>query len=102
MVGTRRQGGLGRGQAALPVGGRGDAGGGEVTWAPARRPAPPPQRPAREQREPGGGSDQAPDQPVEVWPTSAIRTALQGGDIETWKRIAAAMKRDPYGRAARQ
>jgi hypothetical protein len=39
---------------------------------------------------------------VEVWPTSAIRTALQGGDIETWKRIAAALKRDPYGRTARQ
>lgn len=73
-----------------------------MTLASDRRPAPPPQEPAREQVEPGGGSDQAPDQPVEVWPTSAIRTALQGGDIETWKRIAAALKRDPYGRTARQ
>jgi hypothetical protein len=39
---------------------------------------------------------------VEFWPTSAIRSALQGGDIDTWKRIAAALKRDPYGRTARQ
>jgi hypothetical protein len=59
---------------------------------------PPPQRPADEQRRPGGD----PEQPVEFWSTSAIRSALQGGDIETWKRIAAALKRDPYGRTARQ
>jgi hypothetical protein len=73
-----------------------------VTLASDRRPAPPPERPADEQRGPGGGSDQAPDQPVEFWPTSAIRSALQGGDIDTWKQIAAALKRDPYGRTARQ
>jgi hypothetical protein len=47
-----------------------------------------------------GGADV--DQPVELWPTSAIRSAMQGGDIGTWKRIAAALKRDPYGRTARQ
>jgi hypothetical protein len=73
-----------------------------VTLASDRRPAPPPQRPAGEQRRPGGGSAPDPDQPVEFWPTSAIRSALQGGDIATWKRIAAALKRDPYGRTARQ
>jgi hypothetical protein len=39
---------------------------------------------------------------VEFWPTVAIRSALQGGDIDTWKRIASALKRDPYGRTARQ
>jgi hypothetical protein len=39
---------------------------------------------------------------VEFWSTAAIRSALQGGDIATWKRIAAALKRDPYGRTARQ
>jgi hypothetical protein len=39
---------------------------------------------------------------VEFWPTAAIRSALQGGDIATWKRIAAALKRDPFGRTARQ
>jgi hypothetical protein len=42
------------------------------------------------------------DRPVEYWPTSAIRQALEGGDIATWKQIAVAIKRDPYGRTARQ
>jgi hypothetical protein len=69
-----------------------------VTLASDRRPAPPPPRPADEQR----GPTYDPDQPVEFWPTVAIRSALQGGDIATWKRIAAALKRDPYGRTARQ
>jgi len=73
-----------------------------VTLASERRPATPPQRPAGEQRRPSGDSFQDLDQPVEFWPTSAIRSALQGGDIATWKRIAAALKRDPYGRTARQ
>ena len=76
-----------------------------MTLAAARSepsPAPPPQRPAGGQRKPADGTDQAPDQPVELWPTFAIRSALQGGDIATWKRIAAALKRDPYGRTARQ
>ncbi|EUA15619.1 hypothetical protein I546_1335 [Mycobacterium kansasii 732] len=59
-------------------------------------PAPPPQRPGRGTGEPGT------DQPVEFWSTAAIRAALEGGDIATWKRIAAALKRDPYGRTARQ
>lgn len=64
-----------------------------MTLAAARSepsPAPPPQRPPGDQ------------QPVEFWPTAAIRSALQSGDIDTWKRIAAALKRDPYGRTARQ
>jgi hypothetical protein len=39
---------------------------------------------------------------VEFWSTAAIHSALQGGDIATWKRIAGALKRDPYGRTARQ
>jgi hypothetical protein len=39
---------------------------------------------------------------VEFWPTAAIRAALEGGDIATWKQIAVAIKRDPYGRTARQ
>jgi hypothetical protein len=73
-----------------------------VTLAADRRPMPPPRRPAGEQRKPGSGSSQDAEQPVEFWPTSAIRSALQGGDIDTWKRIAGALKRDPYGRTARQ
>lgn len=69
-----------------------------MTLASERRPAPPPQQPAGERRRPEGD----PDQPVEFWPTAAVRSALQSGDIDTWKRIAAALKRDPYGRTARQ
>ncbi|WP_077078005.1 helix-turn-helix domain-containing protein [Mycobacterium numidiamassiliense] len=71
-----------------------------MTLAPDRRRALPPQRPASER--PVSGSAPDPDQPVEFWPTSAIRAALQAGDIETWKRIASALKRDPFGRTARQ
>ena len=70
-----------------------------MTLAAARSepsPAPPPQRP------PGDQGPQGADQPVEFWPTAAIRSALQSGDIETWKRVATALKRDPYGRTARQ
>lgn len=73
-----------------------------MTLAADRRPAPPAQRPPAQQ---GGERSEAgfdTSQPVEFWPTAAIRTALQGGDIDTWKRIAAALKRDPYGRTARQ
>lgn len=73
-----------------------------MTLAADRRPMPSPRRPAGQQRKPGGGPSQEPEQPVEFWPTSAIRSALQGGDIDTWKRIAGALKRDPYGRTARQ
>ena len=73
-----------------------------MTLAADRRSVPPPQRESVEQRMPGGGSSQDPEQPVEFWSTAAIRSALQGGDIDTWKGIAAAIKRDPYGRTARQ
>jgi len=42
------------------------------------------------------------DTPVEFWPTSSIRSALETGDISVWQRIVVAIKRDPYGRTARQ
>ena len=42
------------------------------------------------------------DQPVEFWPTASIRSALETGDITVWQRIVVAIKRDPYGRTARQ
>ena len=63
-----------------------------MTLAPARsEPSPAqPHRPSVDQR------------PVEFWATATIRSALQSGDIATWKRIAAALKRDQYGRTARQ
>ncbi|MGI9126521.1 MAG: XRE family transcriptional regulator [Mycobacterium sp.] len=48
--------------------------------------------------------DQRPidDPPVEFWPTASIRSALETGDIAIWQRIVVAIKRDPYGRTARQ
>ena len=42
------------------------------------------------------------DPPVEFWPTASIRAALEAGDIAIWQRIVVAVKRDPYGRTARQ
>ncbi|MGV9802863.1 XRE family transcriptional regulator [Mycobacterium sp. NPDC003449] len=42
------------------------------------------------------------DRPVEYWPTAAIRAALETDDMTVWQRIVAAIKRDPYGRTARQ
>lgn len=64
-----------------------------------QRKPPPAERAAR-----GPDTIRRPDteQPVEFWSTAAIHSALQGGDISTWKRIAGALKRDPYGRTARQ
>ena len=44
----------------------------------------------------------ADDRPVEFWPTSAIRAALETDDLTVWQRIVAAIKRDPFGRTARQ
>ncbi len=48
---------------------------------------------------PGNGTG---DRPVEYWPTTAIRSALETGDISVWQRIVVAIKRDPFGRTARQ
>lgn len=62
----------------------------------AGRPGPSPHRPTVERSRPDTY------QPLEFWPTVAIRSAMEDGDIATWKRIAAALKRDPYGRTARQ
>ncbi len=42
------------------------------------------------------------DRPVEYWPTTAIRSALEAGDISVWQKIVVAIKRDPFGRTARQ
>jgi hypothetical protein len=40
--------------------------------------------------------------PVEFWPTAAIRLAVESGDLSVWQRIVVALKRDPFGRTARQ
>lgn len=44
----------------------------------------------------------AAEQPVEFWSTAAIRSALQDADITVWQQIVLAIKRDAYGRTARQ
>ena len=49
-----------------------------------------------------GPQRQFDDRPVEYWPTAAIRAALETDDLTVWQRIVAAIKRDPYGRTARQ
>jgi hypothetical protein len=62
-----------------------------------RRETPPaPKRPAPARRPVGD------DRPVEFWPTAAIRAALETDDLTVWQRIVVAIKRDPYGRTARQ
>ncbi|GAB7143067.1 helix-turn-helix domain-containing protein [Mycobacterium riyadhense] len=70
--------------------------------ADQRKPAPASPSQGSLQRPQANPSPHDPDQPVEFWSTAAIRSALEGGDIATWKSIAAALKRDPYGRTARQ
>jgi hypothetical protein len=45
---------------------------------------------------------QVDNRPVEFWPTSSIRAALETDDLSVWQRIVVAIKRDPYGRTARQ
>ena len=45
---------------------------------------------------------QVDSRPVEFWPTSSIRAALDTDDLTVWQRIVVAIKRDPYGRTARQ
>ena len=42
------------------------------------------------------------NRPVEFWPTAAICDALQADDLTVWQQIVTAVKRDPYGRTARQ
>lgn len=43
-----------------------------------------------------------PSDPVEDWPTEAIATALERGDLGDWRRIATQIKRSPWGKSARQ
>src|SRR5579863_189277 len=43
-----------------------------------------------------------PDTPVSEWPTEAVQTALERGDLADWHRIVVAFQTDPLGRTARQ
>jgi hypothetical protein len=68
----------------------------DVRDARRREPGPPAKRPAPPRR------PSVDDRPVEFWPTAAIRAALETDDLTVWQRIVVAIKRDPYGRTARQ
>ncbi|MDN5914807.1 MAG: hypothetical protein L0I76_06810 [Pseudonocardia sp.] len=44
--------------------------------------------------------DVSPDDPVENWPTEAVLTALERGGLGQWRRLAAAIRADPWGPVA--
>lgn len=41
-----------------------------------------------------------PDDPVETWGVEGILTAIDRGSLTHWRRIAAALDADPYGKVA--
>ncbi|MBO0810063.1 MAG: helix-turn-helix transcriptional regulator, partial [Actinobacteria bacterium] len=43
-----------------------------------------------------------PSAPVSQWPTEALQTALERGDLADWHRIVAEMAADPWGKTARR
>ena len=43
-----------------------------------------------------------PDAAVTQWPTEAVQTAIERGDLADWHRIVVEMRADPWGRTARQ
>jgi DNA-binding transcriptional regulator YiaG len=45
--------------------------------------------------------DASPDDPVSEWPQEAIQTALERGGLSHWRRLAAAIRADPWGPVAR-
>lgn len=44
----------------------------------------------------------SPDDPVSEWPLEAIQTALERGGLSHWRRLAAAIRAQPWGPVARQ
>lgn len=43
-----------------------------------------------------------PRSPVSSWPTEAVQTALERGDLDDWHRLVEAVRADPWGATARQ
>jgi hypothetical protein len=43
-----------------------------------------------------------PDAPVALWPTEAVRIALERGDLGDWHRLAVEIGREPWGPIARK
>jgi len=46
--------------------------------------------------------DASPDDPVSEWPLEAIQTAFERGGLSHWRRLAAAVRAQPWGPVARQ
>lgn len=44
----------------------------------------------------------SPDDPVDTWPSEAVVTAMERGDLGDFARLSAAVASDPWGRTARQ
>ena len=42
-----------------------------------------------------------PDQPMDRWPAEAIETVIDRGSLSDWRRLADAIRRNPWGPAAR-
>jgi DNA-binding transcriptional regulator YiaG len=42
-----------------------------------------------------------PDTPLNQWPAEAVETLLDRGSLSDWRRLAHAIRRDPWGPAAR-
>ena len=46
--------------------------------------------------------DASPDDPVSEWPLEAIQTALERGGLSHWRRLAEAIRTQPWGPVARR
>ncbi|CAN5855846.1 hypothetical protein BH23ACT10_BH23ACT10_25140 [soil metagenome] len=46
--------------------------------------------------------DTSPTDPVTQWPTEAMITALERGGLSHWRRLATAIRADPWGPVARR
>lgn len=46
--------------------------------------------------------DASPDEPVSTWPLEAIQTALERGGLGNWRRMADAIRAEPWGPVARR
>jgi hypothetical protein len=46
--------------------------------------------------------DVGPDAPVTAWPTEGVLAALERGGLREWRRLATAVREDPWGPVARR
>ena len=46
--------------------------------------------------------DASPDDPVETWPFEGILAAVERGTLPDWRRLASAIRADPWGPVAQQ